>query len=276
MTNTLKCCGCFIFYFLALVPKLALGSEAGSPFFFNPLVRDNQTIPKIQSLRFVTVDSFAPFSSFDSDGALHGIHVDMARAICAELNIVNSCTLQAVAFADATNLLASEQADVALSGLVPNAQNRKDLSFSVPYFRYPSKFLMQKGISFDALTEVGVISENVHQSMIKVLFPKLKILTFSDETAALEALNKGGIKALFGDGLSLTLAQNKSGFLNCCEFENNNYYLPSLRSDHLSATVSIRKPEILSSINIAIKQIAAKGVLNEIYLRHLPFDLERR
>ena len=94
-------------------------AETGGILFSNPLVRDSAATPKLQSLRFVTVDGFAPFSSFDANGTLRGVHVDLARGICAELKITTGCTLQAVAFENVENLLISGQADVALAGLVP-------------------------------------------------------------------------------------------------------------------------------------------------------------
>ena len=47
-------------------------------------------------LRFLTTTDFPPFNYLDGDGKLSGLHVDLARAICAELAIADKCQIQAL------------------------------------------------------------------------------------------------------------------------------------------------------------------------------------
>ncbi|MGL4405354.1 MAG: transporter substrate-binding domain-containing protein [Notoacmeibacter sp.] len=255
--------------FLTTLPAGAL-ANSDRVLFFNPLVRENATASKLQGLRFVSVDGFAPFSAFDGNGKLRGIHVDLARAICAELKVETNCTLQAVAYDEVTNLLISGQAEVALAGLVPSSENRKELDFSVPYFRYPSKFLVRTESADSAILEFGVIAGSIHQTMAEQLFPTLKRVSYANETEAIAALKAGNVPALFGDGLGLALAQSAEPALNCCRLKAENYYLPALRSDTLSAAISNKRTDVLAAINTVIRQLASDGRLEEIYLRNLP------
>jgi polar amino acid transport system substrate-binding protein len=257
--------------FLGLVQPSA-AAEAPQVLFFNPLVRDNAAPPKLQSLRFITVDNFAPFSAFDTTGTLRGIHVDLARAICAELQLTTSCTLQAVTFEDVENLLISGQAEVALAGLVPSEQSRKSLYFSVPYFRYPSKFLALKSTSLGPNAAIGVIESSVHQRMAAALFPDFKPTQFAKEADAIAALKLGTISALFGDGLQLALLKSGDPTLSCCELMAANYFLPIVRPDFLSAAISANRSDVLAAINSALRQMAVDGRLDEIYLRHLSIN----
>lgn len=250
----------------------SVSEETSKILFSNPLVRENAGPLKLQSLRFVTVDDFAPFSAFDANGTLRGVHVDLARAICAELQITTGCTLQAAQFDDVESLLISSQADVALAGLVPNAQNRKNLGFSVPYFRYSSKFLARKNMVLDSKTVVGVVKDSAHQTMVKVLFPNLKQEVFETDLVAFSALKAGTVSALFGDGLAFALAQSSDPTFDCCALQSANYFLPAVRADTLRAATSAARPDILLALDSALKQIAVDGRLDEIYLRYLPIN----
>ena len=257
---------------LMAVTSEVKAAETRGMLFLNPLVRESGATPQLQSLRFVTVDGFAPFSTFDANGTLRGVHVDLARGICAELKITSGCTLQAVAFEDVENLLISGQADVALAGLVPTVQNRKNLSFSVPYFRYPSKFLAQKHMPPDAKINIGVVKDSAHQQMAKVLFPDLKQTPFASDAEAVAALKAGTISSLFGDGLQLALMQSADQSLSCCALKPENYFLPALRADTLRAAVPTSKADVLATVDAALRQMSVDGRLDEIYLRQLPVN----
>ncbi|TIT46268.1 MAG: transporter substrate-binding domain-containing protein, partial [Mesorhizobium sp.] len=50
-------------------------------------------------LRFLTTTDFPPFNFLDGAGRLSGFHVDLARAICAELGIAEKCQIQALPWA---------------------------------------------------------------------------------------------------------------------------------------------------------------------------------
>lgn len=256
-------------FLISLMAESGVAAEPNSYSFSNLLVRENTAVPKLQALRFVTVEEFAPFSWFETNGTLRGIHVDLARALCAGLNITAGCTLRAVAFEDVENLLVSGQADIALAGLVPTIENRNNLSFSVPYFRYASKFLGQKDKTLQDDAKIGVVNQSAHQAMAQVLFPKLKTTAFGSEAEAIAALEKGTLSAVFGDGLRLAAAQSS---MPCCELKSGNYFLPNLRPDTLSAATSRSRNDVLTAVNAALRQMAADGRLDEIYLRHMPVN----
>jgi polar amino acid transport system substrate-binding protein len=261
------------FSFLAFLIFGSTQTQAAEklPLFFNPMVRDATLESRLTSLRFVTVDAFEPFSAFDAGGALRGVHVDLARAICNELKLEAKCTLQVAAFEEVENLLISGQADIALAGLVPSAANRKSLGFSVPYFRFPSKFLVKKNTGLADGATIGVIAGSVQQKMAGALFSNFNQTTYATKAEALTALNSGTISALFGDGLGLAALQSGSNF-NCCDLMSENYFLPTLRADTLNATTSITRLDILAQVNAALRQLATDGRLDEIYLRHMPVN----
>ncbi len=63
------------------------------PSFFDPhpaLQKPN--LSHVKQIRFLTEDDYPPFNFLLSDGQLAGFNIDLARAICAELEV--PCTIQ--------------------------------------------------------------------------------------------------------------------------------------------------------------------------------------
>ena len=102
--------------------------------FIKPNVKD---LPR---LRFLTTTDFPPFSYIDTDKRLTGFHVDLARAICAELEVLPVCQIQALPFADLQKELAQNNGDAIIAGLASNQTTRQTLTFTRPYFWLPARF----------------------------------------------------------------------------------------------------------------------------------------
>ena len=72
----------------------AEGQEAAAtPTFWDPAHRlPKPDLHEIRQVRFVTEDDYPPFNFALPDGQIAGFNVDLARAICEELEL--SCTIQ--------------------------------------------------------------------------------------------------------------------------------------------------------------------------------------
>ena len=95
----------------AFVAKIsdATCSALPTPVFFYGLEPGEEISVDIEKgktliIRFLTTDDFPPFNFLNDRGQLTGFNVDLARAICAELNA--PCTIQARA--GATRLASNE------------------------------------------------------------------------------------------------------------------------------------------------------------------------
>jgi polar amino acid transport system substrate-binding protein len=270
----IKGLACVSAMLVACMPMAAAAADGDSPvLFLNPAKRDARPAgAPPASIRFITVDGFAPFSSFDATGQVRGIHVDLARAICFELEIVQSCTIQVVAFKDVEDIIESGQADAALAGLVPDADSRARLLFSEPYARLPARFVANPA---SKSSEQGVVAGSVHARMAAVLFPDRTFKTYPDQVAMLDDLKTGAINSAFGDGMALGLWAASAAASACCTLQPGGYFLPSLRPDALRIAFSTSRPELQDAVNGAMRDIQISGRLEEIMLRNLPFDLTR-
>jgi polar amino acid transport system substrate-binding protein len=241
--------------------------------FLNPAKRESGgAIEAPRALRFITVDGFAPFSAFDPQGQLRGIHVDLARALCVELETPQACTIQVVAFKDVEEILTSGQADAALAGIVPEAGNTARLTFSQPYARLPARFAAN---TTSTSKDAGVVEGSVHAAMAAALFPGRSFTSFPDGPALLAALKAGTIGTAFGDGAALGLWTQSADAGGCCTLAKGGYFLPALRADALRIAFPATRPELAKAVERALRDIQLAGGLDEIMLRHLPVDLTR-
>jgi len=85
---------------------LAVGAARGQalPFHTDPSARDAvPNLGPVPAIRFLTTADFPPFNYRDESGELIGFNIDLARALCTELQI--SCTIQAWPWEQATDAL---------------------------------------------------------------------------------------------------------------------------------------------------------------------------
>jgi polar amino acid transport system substrate-binding protein len=97
----------------------------------------------VERLRFLTTVDFPPFNYLD-DGRLSGFHVDLARRICAELNILDKCQIQALPWNELDGALTAGDGEAIIAGIAITAENREKYVFSRPYLKFPARFIMPK------------------------------------------------------------------------------------------------------------------------------------
>ncbi|MEL6751468.1 MAG: transporter substrate-binding domain-containing protein, partial [Pseudomonadota bacterium] len=172
---------------LMFTASTARAQEPVIPNFFDPgarLVRpDLSDRPR---LRFLTVTDFPPFSFIDRRKRLTGLHVDLAREICAVLRLLERCQIQALPFAELEGALRAGDGEAILAGLPPTVERRRTLGFTSPYFRLPSRFVVKAG---DALAtaddaplitrlagkEVGIVDGSAQAAFAQTYFEDARL-----------------------------------------------------------------------------------------------------
>ena len=165
----------------------------------------------ILRLRFLTTTDFPPFNFTDQTGRLAGFHVDLARALCAELGMEAKCQIQALPYAQLQDALESGQGDAVLAGVAVTAQLRQRFVFSRPYMLLPARFIRHRDTQLpggDAAAlfgrPVGVIAGTAHETMLKAFFPDIKPVAFGARETLLAALKDRKVDAAFADALQLS------------------------------------------------------------------------
>ncbi|WP_258045607.1 transporter substrate-binding domain-containing protein [Mesorhizobium sp. NBSH29] len=257
-----------------------MANSPGIPILWDAKERlQKPDLSKLTRLLFLTTTDFAPFNYLDSSGRLSGFHVDLARAICAELGVTEKCQIQAMPFAELEATLKQGQGEAILAGLSVTSDSRAKFDFSRSYLVFPARFVTLEASAlsepFDrsiAGRRVGVKQGTAHETMLRAYFPEAKTVAYESAESMFKALKAGTLDAVFGDGMQLSfwLAGPDAG--QCCRFAGGPYIAPEHLGGGLAIATAKDDPSLTRAFDHALQQISAKGIFAEIYLRYFPIS----
>lgn len=261
----------------AQIPSPAPGQVPG---FGGPKQRlSKPDLAALPRLRFLTTVDFFPFNYLDETGVLSGFHVDLARKICAELDMTERCQIQALPWPEVQAALGNKQGEAIIAGLAVTADNRDRYLFSQPYMRFPARLVTLRTARLDEPLaanldgkRVGVLARTAHEALLRALFPQVRAVTYDRADWLQEDLKAGKIDALFGDGMRLSFWLAGKDAAQCCAFAGGPYLAPSYLGQGLSIAVPRDQPALVEAIDFALTQIEAGGAFAELYLRYFPVN----
>jgi polar amino acid transport system substrate-binding protein len=231
----------------------------------------------LQRLRFLTTVDFPPFNFLDSDGQLSGFNVDLARAICAELNILDKCQIQALPFDELSEALGKDEGEAIIAGLAITQKSREEFAFSRPYLRFPARFIMPKPTALSepiygkiAGLRIGVMAGSAHERMLRAYFPGTKPVTFTRQDWLYESLRDRKIDGAFGDGMRFSFWLAGTDSKDCCRFAGGPYLAPEYLGDGMAIAVAKDDFPLAAAFDYALREITVKGKFAELYLRYFP------
>ena len=261
--------------------SVADGARAATPQV--PVLWDaKERLPKpdlsaLPRLRFLTATDFPPFNVLDGSGKLSGFHIDLARAICAELGIVEKCQIQALPWSELEGALQKGEGEAIIAGIAATPESRATYAFSRSYLQFPARFIMPKGKAltepvFDKLhgKRVGVISGSAHERMLRDYFNTVQIVSFDGPEALYGDLKAGKIDAAFGDGMRFAFWLGGSDAAGCCRFAGGPYLAPEYLGTGMAIATRADNPALAAAIDYALQEISMKGTFAEFYLRYFP------
>ena len=226
----------------------------------------------VPAIRFLTTADFPPFNFRDSTGELIGFNVDLAKRICAEVNI--ACTLQAWPWEQAANALADNQGDALIAGLAVSAENGERFDFSSTYLALPGRFVTRTDAA-SSFSVAGLKGKTValregsaHAQFMARYMPDVTLAPFATEIDALAALRDGKADAYFGDAMRTAFWLNENP--DCCSFAGEPYFRPELFGEGLTIAVPAGNDAIRHTIDWALVRLKQNGALDELYLRWFP------
>mgnify|MGYP002402929019 CR=1 FL=1 len=231
----------------------------------------------LQRLRFLTTTDFFPFNFLDADGRLNGLHIDLARAICSELGMLDRCQIQALPFEELEPALERGEGEAVIAGLAITEERRRKLLFLHSYLMFPARFVARKDTQmgepiYEAVSgkRVGVAEGTAHEAMLRDLFAEAEIVGFSEEAELTRALAEGKVDAIFGDGMRLSFWLLSDGAKGCCSFVGGAYMAPEYLGQGLAIAVEGDRPQLAHAFDYALQQIEADGTFSDLYLRYFP------
>lgn len=229
-------------------------------------------------LRFITTSDFPPFNFYDEDGVLTGFNVDLARAICLQLEV--TCEVTERAWADLLPSLERNQADAAIAGHAVTADALLKVEFSDRYFHTPGRFAgKRQDTSITATPEglegkrIAVASGTAHEAFLRQYFRASRVIPFDNPDIAREALKAGEVDVVFGDGVGLSFWVNGTGSEQCCNFKGGAFLEPKFFGDGIAIALTKSDPQLKADIDDALADVRASGRFAELVTRYFPYRL---
>ncbi|MCA3626805.1 MAG: transporter substrate-binding domain-containing protein [Methylobacterium sp.] len=252
------------------------GSPIRIPVFVDPERRiERRAGPRIATIRFLTEDDYPPFNFVAADGQLQGFNIDLARAICAEIEA--QCTIQPRRWDLLLPALDTNEGDAVIASHRIDGDLRRRFEVSQPVYRVPARFAGHKDgaiQSTDAQAlqgkSIAVVGGSRHEAYLNALFPAVRIERFPSFALALEAMRRRQVDLAFGDGVAIAFWLNGSESLDCCTFIGGAY--AESRYFGEGAGIVMRKGNVAlrQAIDDALTRMSRDGRFARLYLKHFP------
>jgi polar amino acid transport system substrate-binding protein len=252
------------------------GSPAIVPGFWDPRRRpERPDLARMTTIRFMTEVDYPPFNFAGPDGNPTGFNVELARMICEELKV--NCTVQMRRFDTLFDSLDANRGDAAIASIAVSEQTRKRADFTDPYYRPSARFAVRAGAPADVVTpqaiegrKVAVVAGSAHEQYLRTLFTEADVRAYPDAGGAREALRKGEVDYLFGDGFALSFWLNGASSGNCCAFADGSFIESRYFGEGIGVAVRRGNDTLRRAINYALFRIWETGRFTELWLRYFP------
>jgi polar amino acid transport system substrate-binding protein len=263
----------------AATPPVHAEDAVRIPHFRDPSVRSvKPDLGQRRVLRFLTSADWPPFQFVAADGTPAGFHVDLARAICAQLGL--TCTIQAVKWEELEEALNNGRADALIAGMRISPELRKRFELTNVYMRLPARFAVRRAsplsdVTVDSLRgkRVGVVGSTAQEAYLKAFFTGAELVPYAGAEEARAALKGGTVDALFADGVSLSLWLSGSSSEGCCRLVGGPFMESHFFGEGLAIAVKAGDRRLVEVLDYALDEVEAKGKLGEIYLRWFPIGI---
>ena len=217
-----------------------------------------------ETIRFATEASYAPFEFVDANNRISGFDIDLANALCKEMNA--TCTFTNQAFDSLIPSLKFRRFDAVMAGMDITPEREKQVLFSQPYYENSALFIAGKGKAADITAlkgkRVGVQNGTTHQKYLMDKHSDITTVPYDSYQNAVLDLKNGRIDAVFGDTavVNTWLKQNQNLTAVGEKVTDKAYF-----GTGLGIAVRQGNSALQQKFNAALDKVKADGTYQTIY-----------
>lgn len=214
-----------------------------------------------KDITFAMEPSYPPFELTNEKGEIIGFDVDVANAICKEIQA--TCHFKSQAFDALIPSLKAKRFDAAISAIDITEARAKQVSFSDPYYDSSASFIGVKGkADLAAAKNVGVQNGTTYQQYVVAEAKQYTPKSYASLQDAILDLKNGRIDVIFGDTAVLADILTKQADLAFVgdKVDNKKYF-----GNGLGIAVNKGSKELLADLNKGLAAIKANGEYQKIY-----------
>ncbi len=149
-----------------------------------------------EEIKFVMEATYAPFEYMDENNQIQGFDVDLANALCAELNA--TCSFHNQAFDSLIPALRFKRYDAAISAMDITDARLEQVAFSDAYYDNAAAFVALNDGDISG-KRIGVQNGSTHQSYLIEEMKNVTSVPYGSYQDAFIDMQNGRIDAIFGD-----------------------------------------------------------------------------
>ncbi len=229
-------------------------------------------------VRFGIEGAYPPFSKTEADGSLSGFDVDMANALCKEMQV--ECRIVPQDWDGIIPSLLARKYDAIIAAMSITEERKQRVDFTGKYAQIPNKFIAKKGAGLE-FTEaglkgvrIGVQRATTHDKYLTDNYgDSVEIVRYGSFDEAYLDLGNGRVAAVLGDASAL-----EEGVLNQAGGEAYEFVGPSLTDPKWFGEgmgIALRKQDkdLTKQLDAAILSLREKGIYQEIAAKYFNYDV---
>ena len=261
----------------ALIAGLGLLAGCGGEDEAQQAAPAEPAAPALEVLRVGVEGAYPPFSFVDKDGKLGGFDIDIAYALCAEMNM--RCELITQDWDGMIPALLAKKYDAIIASMSITEERKQKVAFSDRYYRSPARFIHKKGatdtISAAGLAgkQVGVQRGTVSDRFITGTFGEaVNIKRYGTQEEAYLDLEAARLDMIFADAFVLLefLGSERGAPY---EFIGESYTDPAYFGEGIGIATRKEDSALVSRLNAAIAALRANGEYDRLRARYFTFDI---
>ncbi|EIC84837.1 arginine ABC transporter substrate-binding protein [Serratia sp. M24T3] len=219
-----------------------------------------------ETIRFATEAGYAPFEFVDSNNKIQGFDIDLANAMCKQMQA--TCTFTNQSFDSLIPSLKFRRTDAVISGMDITAERLKQVSFTNAYYDNSAIFFAQKGKFTDLASlkgkRVGIQNGTTHQKYLLDKHPEITAVPYDSYQNAVLDLKNGRLDAVFGDTAVVQefLKQNPGLGTVGDKITDQSYF-----GSGLGIAVRQNNTELLGKMNDALAKVRQDGTYKALYTK---------
>ncbi|GHU05656.1 amino acid ABC transporter substrate-binding protein [Alphaproteobacteria bacterium] len=218
-------------------------------------------------IRFGVDGSFPPFNDVRSDGELFGYDIDLAKALCAQMQV--ECSFAKVDWNRIFSDLESGEID-AVTSVSITEERRKQADFTAPYYSNKLQFVAAKSAQFDPAhlsgKVLGVQRGTISADWLEKNVKDARLVFYGKQKESWDDLVAGKTSGVLADSfvswkwLTTPAGQN-------FEFKGK----PVLTNDSIGIAVAKGRNDLVNRLNRALKEIRDNGLYNLLNDKYFSF-----
>ena len=217
-----------------------------------------------ETIRFAASATYPPFESLDANNQIVGFDIDLANALCKQMQA--QCTFTNQAFDSLIAALKFKKYDAVISGMDITPERSKQVAFTQPYYANSAIVIAQKG-KFSSLADLkgkklGMENGTTHQKYMQDKHPEITTVSYDSYQNAILELKNGRIDGVFGDTAVVTewLKANDKLAPVGDKVTDKDYF-----GTGLGIAVRQGNTELQQKFNAALEKVKKDGTYETIY-----------